>query len=89
MEKAEEQERTERNWVKDEQEKAFQVRKRGGGSYPFRRPFQEGVGLEIKSNNSADPVNGAGGPAEGPGARGCLEGGRGGEQASRAGLLLA
>ena len=25
VEKAEEQERTERNWVKDEQEKAFQV----------------------------------------------------------------
>ena len=31
MEKAEEQERTERNWVKDEQEKAFQVRRQGRG----------------------------------------------------------
>ena len=39
-------------------------------------------------NNSADPMHDAGGSAEGPGERGCLEGGRGGEQASRAGLLL-
>ena len=42
----------------------------------------------MKSNNSADPMHDAGGPAEGPGERGCLEGGRGGEQASRAGLLV-
>ena len=41
----------------------------------------------MKSNNSADPMHDAGGPAEGPGERGCLEGGRGGEQASRAGLM--
>ena len=45
------------------------------------------MGLEINFKNSADSVNGAGGGGEGPGERGCLEGGRGGEQASGAGCF--
>ena len=38
--------------------------------------------------DSADLLNDTGGPVEGPGERGGLEGGRGGEQASGAGLLV-
>ena len=43
---------------------------------------------EEKTFISADHLNDTGGPVEGPGERGGLEGGRGGEQASGAGLLV-
>ena len=60
----------------------------GGSSLTGRPSLKGGVFLDNKSNKSADPVNDAGGPVERPGERGCLEGGRGGEQASRAGILV-